>query len=106
MEMTLDEVIECLSRDSCIGCKYHKTDESCLETAVDTAVDILKRVKMEQIKCINCESFSDKEYYSDNTVYVHVDAYGSCKKCTRNIDCVDPEERSPSRCPKKKEEHT
>ena len=45
MEMTLDEAIECFERDSCIGCTYHNSDESCLEMAHEVAIKTLRKMR-------------------------------------------------------------
>lgn len=64
-----------------------------------------KNVNKEK-SCIDCEFFSDKEYYADNTVTVCDVAFGSCTKCQRNITSTDPYSEIPSWCPLKGESKT
>ena len=44
-EMTLKEARECLSRHSCEGCKFHNSEESCLEKAHEIAVSCIEIVE-------------------------------------------------------------
>lgn len=62
-----------------------------------------KNVNKEK-SCIDCEFFSDKEYYADNTVTACVVSSGSCTKCQRNITSTSPHTEIPSWCPLKGED--
>ena len=57
---------------------------------------------MNDIVCIDCEHFSDNEYYADNTMSVSVASFGSCSVCKKNITNTNPHYEIPEWCPKKK----
>ncbi len=61
---------------------------------------LLNKKEMEDA-CINCEFFSDSEYYADNTVTACAVSWGSCTKCQRNIISTSPHTEVPSWCPLK-----
>lgn len=65
----------------------------------DKLLRFLKRDEKES--CIDCEFFSDSEYYADNTISVSAVAFGSCTKCQRNIISTSPNREVPSWCPLK-----
>ena len=64
----------------------------------------IDNLKKDRNKCIDCEYFSDKEYYADNSIFVSAVAFGSCAKCQRNFTSSDPYNEIPSWCPIKKKE--
>ena len=65
MKMTLDEAIDCLGRDNCVGCRFAKTDESCLEMAHEIAIDALK--KMREVENGETGHCNESYEYCDDT---------------------------------------
>ena len=53
--MTLEEARDCLKRDICAGCKYHLTDESCQEKALEIAVSAIDYLMVGQKLSEECE---------------------------------------------------
>lgn len=68
--------------------------------ALDVVIDEYLR-KVETKACINCDHFSDREFYTDNTVTACAVSFGSCTKCQRNITSTSPHTEVPSWCPLK-----
>ncbi len=91
----------------CVSCKYLREDGTQVKWGDEIhanprlqyfEIPVLKKDE----KCIDCEYFSDKEYYADNSIFVSAVAFGSCTKCQRNITLTSPNTEAPSWCPIKK----